>query len=155
MASQPKHEKIKLGQNHRRAVSAVLREIESLCITVEQWVDRQGGLFLVPEEDLAPGQKAGLRRLVGELRAELQQCDNLMTLDHSRQSRRRALAALLSTAVADLEDTDASRLRSYGPLTKEAAARIDERMQRLIAVLDQMTQVTLRDSTAPPHLPPD
>ena len=136
-------EKLQLGENHRRAISAVLREIEQMCGAVEGWVSRRGGIFLQPEDDLLPEQAKSLRRLVGELRAELRHIDEEMALDHSRQSRRRALIALLSTAIADLEDTESSRLKGYGQLSEEAKIRIDNAMKRLISVLDRMAHTTL------------
>lgn len=143
MPSRHSREKLELGENHRRAVSAMLRELERACDAVEHWVDREGGIYLQPQDDLLPEQAHALRELVKELRRELIRVDDEMTLDHSPQSRRRALIALLSTAIADLEDTESSRLKGYGPLPEAAKTQIDAAMQRLISVLERMVQVTL------------
>ena len=143
MAAANNPERLELGENHRRAVSAVLREVEQMCDAAEHWVDRRGGIFLQPQDDLLPEQVCDLRRLVTELRGELRRLDSEMTIDHSKQSRCRALIALLSTSIANLEDTDSSRLKGYGPLPEAAKTQIDAAMQRLISLMERMVQVTL------------
>jgi len=38
-----------------------------------------------------------------------------------------------------LEESDSKRLRGYRPLASEAAARLDDELSRLVALLEEMT----------------
>jgi hypothetical protein len=133
--------KLKLGENHRRAMSVCLRQVEQMCESVEMWLSRRASLFVQVADDVSPDQRARVREILREVREECRQADAEMELDHKVQSRRGAILALLSVHWADLEDRKAEKLRGYGRLSDEAAVRIDARMDRLIALVSDMAGV--------------
>ena len=139
MSSRP--EVLKLSRNHRRVLSVVLRNLERTCDGVTEWVEKGSGILQEVVDDLSASQKERLRTLSEDLRGEVRRLDSQITLDHSQQSRRAALVALLSAAIVELEDSDSARLVGYGALAPATQTRIDSELARLIAALDEMLRI--------------
>lgn len=132
-----------LGENHRRVLSAVLRGVENACRGIGDWLDRPSGELLRVEDDLTPAQKERLREVIAHLREEIRRLRRELGLERSAQSRRRAILAMLSATIVNLEDTDSTRLAGYGKLTNDTGARIDRELQGPITLLEQMVQVVM------------
>ncbi len=130
--------KLKLGENHRRVFSIVLRGLEQMCMEIESWLEKRPGLLCRVEMDLSSEQQEDLRQLVGRMRAEIRRLAAEIEVDPGVKSVRRAVRAVLSSNIVQLEESDASRLRGYGQLSEEAAIKIDAEMAHLIALLEQM-----------------
>ena len=54
------------------------------------------------------------------MRQEIEKLESKVQLDRSHSSRRRSIAALLSAALIDLQETQDSQLKGYGVLSPEA-----------------------------------
>ena len=130
--------KLKLGENHRRAVSVLLRQLEQMCGQLETLLVKPSGVLLRMEDDLAAEPAGALRELAGALRAEIERQVSEIELDVKHQSRRAAIRALLSTRWADLEDSKSSGLKGYGKLPAEASAKLDRELDRLMALVEEM-----------------
>lgn len=134
-------EKLKLGENHRRAVSVLLRGLEQMCEEIEARLGEVPGVLRQVKSDLSPAQGAALREMTARVRAEIRRLNAEIELDAAVRSPRRAILALLSASIVNLEESDSKRLRGYGSLASEAAARLDEEFNRLVALLEEMITI--------------
>lgn len=133
--------KLRLGENHRRVVSVLLRNVEKAADGITAWLERKPGLLHRYREDLTPLQKARLREMAGQLHAEIRRFYEEVELDCSTQSRRRAIAALVSSATIDLEEVDSRSLRGYGEVPAEIGCALDAKLQRVLQCLEQIQTV--------------
>lgn len=131
-------QKLKLGENHRRAVSVVLQLLEKMCDDFEVWIARKSGLLNRVQDDLSMRQRERLRGHIEELRFKLGRITHDVEVDFARKSPRGAIMALLLSNITNLEETDSARLHGYGRMSEEAARRVDAEMARLLAILEQM-----------------
>lgn len=134
-------DKLKLGENHRRVVSVLLRGLEQMCDEIEARLAEVPGVLRQVKSDLSPAQSAALREMAARVREEIRRLNTEIELDAAVRSPRRAILALLSASIGNLEESDSKRLRGYGPLASEAAARLDDELSRLIALLEEMTTI--------------
>jgi hypothetical protein len=134
-------EKLKLGENHRRAISVLLREIERMCDAIDACLHAVPGPLHRLDDDLSASQRAKLARMTQNLRAELAQLEREIELDAARKSPRRAILALLSAQIVNLQESNAAGLRGYGPLTEAATRKIDAATEQLILRLEEMVAV--------------
>ncbi|HEV2297426.1 MAG TPA: hypothetical protein VGR72_02790 [Candidatus Acidoferrales bacterium] len=134
-------EKLKLGENHRRVVSVLLRGLEQMCDEIEARLAEVPGVLCHVKSDLSPAQGAALREMTARVREEIRRLNTQIELDAAVRSPRRAILALLSASIVNLEESDSKRLRGYGPLASEAAARLDDELSRLIGLLEEMTTI--------------
>ncbi len=140
-------EKLRLGENHRRVVSAVLRRVEATCSEVTAWLERCSGLLQHLRDDISPGQAQELRSLAARLRAEVARVHEEVILDLGEQSRARGIAAAISLARVEVEEVMTPGLRGYGHLHREIEAALDVRFARLPDCLETMSDVV--EPTAP------
>lgn len=138
------HTKLALGENHRRVLSVVLRSLEQMCEEIEGWLERKPGLLFRVEDDLSPRQRRELRQQAIRLRGQLRRLADEIALNASVQSPRRAIAALLSSHIVQLEETTSERLRGYGVLSEEARQKIDAELAQLIRLTEQMLECVER-----------
>ncbi len=140
-------ENILLGENHRRVVSAVLRRVEATCGEVITWLERPCGLLQRLRDDVSAGQAQQLRSLAAQLRAEVTQIHEEVTLDPGEQSRVRAISAALSLTRTEIEEVMTPGLRGYGYLPREIEDALDAKFARLLDCLETMSRVV--DRTPP------
>jgi hypothetical protein len=133
--------KIELGENRRRAVSVLMRGTARACDEVEEWVARPSSVLTEVRADLTPHQETRLRELAAELKAEVGEFSTQVVLDKKTESRRRSIAAIVSTALTDLQEAEASGLQGYGPLSQDAKAVLNESIRRMAALLEQMLHI--------------
>src|SRR5713101_165523 len=129
MSSMP--EKLHLGENHRRVISIVIRNLEQMCEEIEHWIERPSDTLLDFEHDLSIEQPDRLRHLIAELRGEIRRITTEVELNRGSKSRKGAIRALLSVHLVELEETESSRLRGYGRLSEEAKQKLDQEVGRL------------------------
>jgi hypothetical protein len=132
---------VKLGENHRRVISVVMRGLEQMADDIERWMEKKPGLLIRREQDLSPAQQSRLRTLAAELRRELVRIAGELELSPAVQSPGRSISALLSAMLVQLEESDSKRLRGYGRMPEEAAEKLDGEISHLIALLEQMAGV--------------
>ncbi len=146
-------EKLKLGENHRRVISVVLRGLEQMCEEIERWLDKRSGVLLHVENDLTAEQRVQLCTLVKQLRGEIERLATEIELDRGAQSLVRAIRALLSASIVDLEESDSSRLKGYGNLSEVAKNKLDTEILRLTGLLEEMVDVVeSHGATLPPKI---
>jgi Ni,Fe-hydrogenase III large subunit len=133
--------KIEVGENHRRAISVLMRAIESATGDVVEWLTRSSTTLTEVRADLTPDQQARLRDLVVQVNAEVQRLEARIVLDKKRLSRRRSVAALASSALIDIQEVQASGLRGYGRLVEEAKPVLDDSLRRMALLLGQMLHI--------------
>jgi hypothetical protein len=133
--------KLQLGENHRRVVSVLIRRVEAACEGILQDLDRRSGLLHSVQDDVSPEQAKKLRELAGKLRAEVERVESEVRLDPAVRSRKRSIAARVSSAIIDLEEVSGSALRGYGEMPKELEQALAEKFARFIAVLQEMERI--------------
>ena len=130
--------KLKLGENHRRVVSVLLRGVERACNEIEAAVGDSDGLLYRVSADLSTEQQQYLSKMAERVRAELARITSQIELDVSVHSRRRRILALLSSSIVNLEESAPEKLRGYGELSAEARAKLESEFSRLLALLNEM-----------------
>lgn len=133
--------KMQLSENHRRVVSVLLRNVEKAADGIVGWLDRKPGLLQRYRDEFTPAQQARLREMAAQLHAEVQRFYDEVELDSAYQSRRRAIAALVSSATIDLEEVNSRSLRGYGEVPTELGGELDSKLQRLLHCLEQVYAV--------------
>lgn len=136
---------LKLGENHRRAISVMLRGLERMCDDVESCLAETDGVLRRMRDDLSSGQRDALRRMTLRVRAEIRRLAGEIELDTSVLSPRRRIHALISSMIVNLEETDAGKLSGYGALPQDAVNRLQVEFTRLHALLEEMSMVVARD----------
>lgn len=134
-------EKIPMGENHRLAASVVFRGTERACDSTMEWLDRPSSLLNELRDDITPEEQAQLRKLAGALKEEIKRLAAKVELDRSRSSRRRSIAAILSAALVDLQETQDSQLKGYGVLSPEAKKVLFDGMSRMTSLLEKMLAI--------------
>lgn len=137
-------EKLKLGENHRRVVSVLLRGIEATCDEVEATLDETAGVMRRVSDDLSTEQSKALRRMSEAVRMEIRRISSEIELDPAMNSRRRRIRALVSSAIVNLEESDPKKLRGYGHLAEEAVKRLENEFAKLLKMLDEMAEAVER-----------
>ena len=140
-------EKLSLGENHRRVVSALLRRIESTCDEVMEWLRRPSGNLLQFTDDVTPKHADELRALVSGLREENGRVRAELLADASVQSRARGIAASVSLTRIEIEEVFTPGLRGYGPLPPEMEAALDAKLRRLLTYLEAMSAIAERSGS--------
>ncbi|HEV2617201.1 MAG TPA: hypothetical protein VGU63_11400 [Candidatus Acidoferrales bacterium] len=134
-------QKLKLGENHRRVVSVLLRGLEQMCDEIEARLAEVPGVLRQVKSDVSPAQNTALREMTARVREEIRRLSTEIELDAAVRSPRRAILALLSASIVNLEESNSKRLGGYGALARESAARLDEEFSRLIVLLEEMTTI--------------
>jgi len=142
-----KSQKMALGENHRRVVSAVLRRAETTCDEVIWCLERTGSDLHQVEEDVTAAQAETLRSLVSRLREEMRRVQEEVVVDPSVQSRARAIAASVSLTRTELEEVLTPGLRGYGALAPETEAALDKQFSRLLFYLQALGEIAQRSRT--------
>jgi len=137
-------EKLQLGENHRRAVSVLLRGLERMCDEIESALVETPGVLRRVKDDLSAAQGMALRKMSGRVRGEIRRLNSEIELDPAVRSRQRTIRAILSVNIINLEESGSERLRGYGPMSKEAAEQLDGEFNLLIALLEEMEAVVER-----------
>lgn len=133
--------KIEFGENHRRVVSVLMRGTERACDELVEWLDHRSTMLAEVRDDLEPETKARLRGLAGELKDEVLAFSRHAVLDKKQSSVRRSIAAIVSTALIDLQEAQNSGLRGYGSLGDREKHAFDECVRRMIRLLEQILHV--------------
>jgi hypothetical protein len=134
-------EKLKLGENHRRVVSVLLRGLEQACDEIEAaFLGSPGALHRI-HDDLSPKQRSALHEMTERVRGEIHRLASEIELDTLIRSQCRTILALLSASIVNLEESEPKKLRGYGPMSPEAEARLSSEFQRLIELFEQMAAV--------------
>ena len=128
---------LKLGENHRRVVSVVLRGVEQMCDEIDSWLEKKPGVLFRVQNDLTAEQREALQALTPRLRDELRRLQGEIELGAAAQSVRGAVVALLSANIVNVEDTDASYLAGYGHLPEGAGQKINGEFKRLLGILEE------------------
>ncbi|HEX9760906.1 MAG TPA: hypothetical protein VGA40_08295 [Candidatus Acidoferrales bacterium] len=136
--------KLRLGENHRRALTVLLAGLEEMCDEMESWMERPPGVLLQVEDKLRPAQQEKLRALAARLREQLARVGGEVQLDGVVQSPRRSVLALLSAHIIYLEEAEASGFKGYGPLPEDARRRITAELRRLRGILEEMQSAARR-----------
>jgi hypothetical protein len=133
--------KISLGDNHRLAASILFRGTERACDATIEWLEKPSSLLHVLRDDISPADEAHLRRLAASLKDEIKRMAASVELEPAHTSRRRAIAAILSTGLIDLQETQDSQWRGYGVLSAEAKKALNDGMARMAALLEKMLAI--------------
>ncbi|HEV2386375.1 MAG TPA: hypothetical protein VGS20_03875 [Candidatus Acidoferrales bacterium] len=134
-------EKLKLGENHRRAISVLLREVERMCEAIDSCLQARPGALQRLVDDLTAPQRRKLARMIESLRAELGRLEREIELDAALKSPRRTILALLSAQIVNLQESTAAGLRGYGPMPETASRKLDAETAQLILRLEEMIAV--------------
>lgn len=134
-------QKIELSENHRRAVSIVMRGVESACAEILEWLVRPSSVLIDVRADLIPNEQARLRELAERLRTEVREFAEKVSLDKRRMSSRRSVAAIVSAALVDLQEVQASELKGYGILAEDPKRVLDESINSMMTLFEEMRRI--------------
>jgi hypothetical protein len=134
-------EKLKLGENHRRVVSVLIRGLEQACDEIDATFRESPGALRHVENDLSSKQRSNLREMTDRVRGEIHRIASEVELDTSIRSQRRTILALLSSCIVNLEEFEPKKLRGYGEMSREVEASLSSEFQRLIELLERMAAI--------------
>lgn len=134
-------EKLKLGENHRRVVSVLLRGLEHACDEIEATLHESPGTLRHIHYDLTLPQRSALQQMIARVRNEIRRLATEIELDTSVGSQRRTVLALLSASLVNLEESEPRKLRGYGDMSPEAEARLANEFQHLIELLRRVAAI--------------
>jgi len=134
-------EKMDLGENHRRAVSVLMRGLERACDDAVALLEYPSNLLMEVKYDVTPSQDRDLRALFARLKKEIQNFAAKMELEKVTMSRCRSIAAIASAALIDLQEVEDSGLKGYGPLPKDAERMLAEQAGRMAKILQEILHV--------------
>ncbi len=137
--------KIEFGENHRRVISVLMRGTERACDEVVEWLDHRSTMLAEVHDDLTPDAKAELRVLAGRLKTEVLAFSRRVALDKKQSSIRRSVAAIVSTALIDLQEVQNSGLRGYGTLGDREREALEQSIHRMATLLHEMLQIAERE----------
>jgi len=129
-----------LNAAQRRALTTVLTRLEQ---AIRRWEEQLGqeptnaDLLTRHINQPTPDEQVELRRLLAQLRQEINALAQEFQLTGSEVDMRRALAAEFATLWADLEDTRPATLSRYGPIDPALETTLGPHIDALIhLVLD-------------------
>lgn len=134
-------EKLKLGENHRRVVSVLLRGLEQTCDEIEATFRESPGALHHVHDDLSSAQRAALHKMTERVRGEIHRLASEIELDVSIRSQRRTILALLSACIVNVEESEPKKLRGYGAMSPEVEVRLNREFRRLIELLERMAAI--------------
>jgi len=133
-----------LNAYHRRTLATVLRRVELAAWRLEDQITRG----VVPQLTLTrftnpPGveQQAALLQLIRQVRQEVAELASDCHLQVSEENLSRTILAEFSLLWCDLEDARPKKLRAYGALNPQADDLLGPRIQRLIELMLEISQV--------------
>lgn len=133
--------RLKLGDNHRRALTVLLAGLEEACAEMGVGLQRTPGWLVQVEDDLTSAQRQRLGELSDRLRRELRGVSESILLDPMSKSLRRSIVALLTAQLIYLEETLASGMKGYGRLADDVRQHISDELKKLKAIIEEMLAV--------------
>jgi hypothetical protein len=133
--------KVELSENHRRVLSVVLRGLDQMCGEAQDCLDNRLGRLWPERMDLTAEQQEEVRRLAGRIRREIHRIAEGIEAEGEVLSAKAVIRALASAQIVQLEESDSSGLRGYGPLSGRAAAWLDTEVGHLKTLLGEMVRV--------------
>lgn len=131
-----------LNPSQLLAVTAALRVAEETIGGVERLLtEERQGITIRLTRDLTPEEQRALATACGRIRASLVEACQRLRVEPAERSRRGAIRGEVSTLWAMVEDTKSGSLRGYGPLATDAAAAVDEVLDRISQELVGMLRV--------------
>jgi hypothetical protein len=134
---------VELEANHGRVITSRLAGLEKALDEIEGLLVTGSGneVFNRRVDNITTVEKDTLRELISEARRELRSVAEEFSLESETENVRGRIASLLAFGWSDLEDTRPEKLRGYGKMPPEAAAFLSPRVQRLIDLVQSMTDV--------------
>ena len=133
-----------LNENHRRALSSVLRRVELAAWRLEDRITRgeQPDLALTrfthaPSTD----QQAAILQLIRQLRGEVARLASDYRLEIAEEHVLRSIMGEFTLLWCDLEDSRPQKLRRYGAINSQAEKVLGPPIQRLIELMLAMNDV--------------
>jgi hypothetical protein len=133
---------IVLNANQRRHFEVLFARFEDTLVEIDWLLTHQANdarTLTLYHDDLprtfrkkAPAAIRHLREMIGTLSTTLD-------LRPRTQSRRRAIAALLTSQAVRIEDSLAPQMRGYGEIDVSASQRLDPQLRTMITQLGQLT----------------
>lgn len=133
--------KISLGDNHRLAASVLFRGTERACDATIEWLEKPSSLLHELRDDVSAADEAHLRKLAASLKDEIKRMAASIELEPAHASRRRGIAAILSAALIDIQETQDSQWKGYGVMSAEAKKTLNDGMARMAALLQKMLAI--------------
>jgi len=124
-----------LGGNHRRALNAVLRRLETATVHLEEkiaLISAQPMVLTRVQNTLSQGQREALQGLAQALRQEIAQLAVDTHLEPATLDLARTIRAEFALLWCDLEEVRPNKLENYGALSPQAKSWLESRITQLI-----------------------
>jgi hypothetical protein len=131
---------ITLNANQRRHFAVLFARLEDTIRRVERWLDAadEGAVLSLSDDDVAEPLRRDARVVLRSMKDRIAALALHLELSPRRQSKRRAIAAALTSEAIRLEDSVSQQLRGYGPVDESVAQQLDPilmDMARMLATL--------------------
>lgn len=132
-----------LNQYQKQSLAVTLRLLEKTVDDIDALLssDHRGLLYQVRTE-IPPEREADLRRLSSDVRAALAELARRYELPVQQEDGLRIIAARLSSAWENLEDSHPRKLRRYGQVAPGVAEELGPQVEALIYLVLAMERLT-------------
>lgn len=136
------NQQIVLNTNQRRHFEVLFARLEDSITRIQGLLDRGGPgdhrILSLLDDDVPEGFGTTASDVLGQIRAQIAELTATLDLKPRRMSRRRAIAAALTSEAIRLEDSLSPQLRGYGALDPSVAQHLDPVLAEMASTLTRL-----------------
>ncbi len=134
---------LKLGENHKRAVSTTLTMFDELLVLIEKWIDGQQYRSILYEElnDIGPAHRNGLKKEIARLKGYLNTVKKQLCIRGTKQSAINDIWSRCAVFRENIMELEARHMKRYGPLSQEASDYLNNLSRVLLSGIDSILEI--------------
>jgi len=139
------NDRLEIGENHRRAISATLAMVDRTLCLFERWAKGQDVQSVLYKErnNLSPRQRVAILRIIRDIRRAIGEIHQSLQLTDDVEITVTTIRGHCSILWVALEELQARHLRRYGEPLPELGEYLDPRVQKLIRLLRKLSDTTM------------
>jgi hypothetical protein len=135
-----------MTESHLRRLAITIRALEEELREVEGALEPPPAMTMtVYRDDVPAAAHRPIRERIEQLRGQIGQVKERYALSPQVVSNRRRIGTKLSLLSVNLTEATSRYMRAYGELPKEEQAELDERMTKLIALVNDLNIIVGRN----------
>jgi uncharacterized protein involved in exopolysaccharide biosynthesis len=136
-----------MTESHLRRLAVTMRALEDALLEIEAAFDEPPETAMTTyENDVPHTALPAVRERIEQLREEIGGVKGRYGLDPQIISNRRRITAKLTLLSIDLTEATSSYMRAYGEVPREEQGELDDRILKLIAIVDDLNAIIRRSS---------
>jgi hypothetical protein len=137
--------RFQMTESHLRRLGVTMRALEDALLDIEAAFDAPPEVTMtIYEDDVPHSALPAIRVRIDQLREEIGALKDRYALDPQIISNRRRISAKLSLLSIDLTEATSRYMRAYGEVPREEQGELDDRILKLIALVDELNGIVGR-----------